>query len=305
LYTSSTGAFFNPSTGKLTLLDDASISGLTVGKGGGAIASNTAVGLSALAANTTGTENIAVGISALQQNTTGSFNNAFGRGSLNKNTTGAQNVGYGRNTLFNNLTGDFNVAVGNSALQTNTTGSNNTASGFQALFSNTTGSNNTASGYQALFNNTTGSGNTDINPMNSAGVYSPLFAITTQNDRFMAGSGGVTNAYVKVAWTVTSDARDKTNIAPVPLGLDFVKQLEPVKYQFRIDRETDDAKGPVRYGFLAQDILAVEGDNSVIIDDEDPDHLKMNDSSLLSVMVNAIKELTARLEALEANNTAV
>jgi len=30
------------------------------------------------------------------------------------------------------------------------------------------------------------------------------------------GSIGVTNAYVQVAWTVVSDARDKTNFGVVP-----------------------------------------------------------------------------------------
>jgi hypothetical protein len=273
---------------KITLANDASINGLTVGKGGGAIASNTAVGLSVLAANTSGNQNTASGAIALQANTTGSLNTANGSSALTANTSGGSNTASGAN-----------------ALGLNTIGINNTASGRSALLANTTGNNNTAVGRSALLNNTTGSGNSAFNPLNSAGVYAPVFNPTTEDDRFCLGSTSVTNAYINISWTIVSDARDKTNIAPVPLGLDFVKQLEPVEYQRVDNREDMNATGPVRYGFLAQDILAVEGDNPVIIDDEDPDHLKMNDSNLLSVMVNAIKELTARLEALEANNTAV
>ena len=41
----------------LTLANDASISGLTVGKGGGAVATNTAVGLTAINASATGDNN--------------------------------------------------------------------------------------------------------------------------------------------------------------------------------------------------------------------------------------------------------
>ena len=244
---------------------DANIHGLTVGLGGGSVGTNTAVGVSALGANTTGTSNTASGVSALQSNTTGIQNTASGK----------------------------------SALYSNTTGSNNTASGQAALYSNTTGTFNTASGVNALQSNTTGSGNSAFNPQNSAGTYAPVFDPTTENNRICMGSTSVTNAYIQVAWTVVSDARDKTNFAPVPHGLDFVNQLQPTAYQFKEDRETDVATGIVRYGFKAQDILALEGDSPVIIDNEDLDKLRFNSDSLIPVLVNAIKELTARLELLE------
>ena len=122
------------------------------------------------------------------------------------------------------------------------------------------------------------------------------------------GHTAVTNAYVQVAWTVVSDARDKMNFAPVPHGLDFVKQLNPVAYQFKIDRDTETPNGNVRYGFKAQDILALEGDNPVIIDNEDEDKLKYNGESLVPVLVKAMQEqqaiiesLTNRIAALEGN----
>ena len=51
----------------------------------------------------------------------------------------------------------------------------------------------------------------------------------------------------------------------VPHGLDFVNQLEPVAFKFKKDRDTEIPTGDVRYGFKAQDILALEGDNPVII----------------------------------------
>ena len=261
---------------------------------------NTASGASALYSNTTGIQNTASGVSALFSNTTGVYNTASGYQALYNNTAGSNNTASGLQALFSNTTGSQNTASGMSALTYNTTGIYNTASGYQALYSSTTGNYNTASGANALYNNTTGSGNTAFNPLNSAGTYAPVFDPSTQNNRICMGSTGVTNAYIQVAWTVVSDARDKTNFAPVPHGLDFVNQLQPTAYQFKEDRETDVATGIVRYGFKAQDILALEGDTPVIIDIEDLDKLKFNSDSLIPVLVNAIKELSAKITALEA-----
>jgi len=260
---------------------------------------NTASGVGALNNNTTGISNTASGLGALQFNTTGNYNTASGQNALNANTTGYSNTASGLGTLQYNTTGYNNTASGQNALYTNTTGSYNTASGWNALLSNTTGNYNTASGAGALNSNTTGSGNSAFNPINSAGTYAPVFNPTVENNRFCMGSTGVTNAYIQVAWTVVSDARDKTNFAPVPHGLEFVNQLKPTAYQFKENRETDIPTGIVRYGFKAQDILALEGDTPVIIDNEDLDKLRFNSDSLIPVLVNAIKELTARLELLE------
>jgi hypothetical protein len=114
------------------------------------------------------------------------------------------------------------------------------------------------------------------------------------------GNNSNTNAYIKISWTTTSDARDKTSFAPVPHGLAFVNSLVPTAYQFRQSRENETPTGPIRYGFKAQDILAAEGPNPVIIDDSDPEHLSYNQDSMIAVLVNAIKELKTELDAVKA-----
>ena len=82
--------------GKLTVANgDASIYGITVGRAGGAISSNTAVGAGALASNTTGNYNTASGLQALYSNTTGSSNTASGVYDLLYNTTGSNNTANG------------------------------------------------------------------------------------------------------------------------------------------------------------------------------------------------------------------
>jgi hypothetical protein len=160
----------------LQVNSDALINGLTVGRGAGSVSTNTAVGASALASNTSGAYNTAVGYQALSVNTTGSinaafgqgalqnnnngYNNAFGVNALNSNTSGYQNSAFGSAALVGNTTGTFNVAIGNSALYSNTTASNNTAVGYQAGYSNTTGATNAFIGQAAGYSNTSGSNNT-------------------------------------------------------------------------------------------------------------------------------------------------
>ena len=269
-------------TGVITATADAVVNGLTVGRGAGNVDSNTASGVNALSSNTTGDFNTVSGVNALRRNTTGAENTASGEQALRDNTTGFQNTASGRG-----------------ALQANTTGAENTAIGRSALISNSTGNLNIAIGRSALQDNSTGSGNTGISPRKSSGTYAPVFNPTTENNRFCMGSTGVTNAYIQVAWTVVSDERDKAEFAPVPHGLDFVNQLKPTAFKYKKSREYEEVHGMVRYGFIAQEVLAIEGDNPVIVDNEDSEKLRMVETSLIPVLVNAINELTARVAILE------
>jgi hypothetical protein len=156
--------------GTITTTADASINGLTVGKGGGNNFQNTVVGSGAVAnGSNTGGLLQAFGYVALAGNTTGVHNDAFGAYALTSNTTGNYNSGIGTAALSGNTTGSSNVAVGKSALQSNTTASNNTAVGYQAGYSNTTGTTLTAFGFNAAYSNTTGANNIAIgaNSLNS------------------------------------------------------------------------------------------------------------------------------------------
>ena len=180
---------------KLDVNGGALIQGLTVGRGAGAVSTNTAVGASALASNTTGFNmtavgiqsaftntsgirgtfvgyqagytnngdyNTAVGWSALYANTSGQLNTAVGDGALQLNTTGSENTSVGQGSLTFNTTGAYNTAIGRSALRSNTTASYNTAVGYQAGYNNTTGASLVAVGNGALYSNTTGSNNVSI-----------------------------------------------------------------------------------------------------------------------------------------------
>jgi hypothetical protein len=186
-------------TNVVNLDKDTLINGVTIGKGNGsANTTNTALGMGALAVNTTGYENTAVGRDAMLANTTGFTNTAVGAASLQANTTGSNstavgfaslqtnstggdntafgtrslqnanasyNTAFGRSTLQYATSGIYNTAVGYTALRGNASGnsgSDNTAVGARALDSNTTGENNSCLGSSALATNTIGSNNTAV-----------------------------------------------------------------------------------------------------------------------------------------------
>jgi hypothetical protein len=153
LLNSSANMTFNGTT--LTLANDASISGLTVGKGGGGATNNTAIGLNALPNTNTGTNNTAVGSTTMAVNTvTGAQNTTVGVISQRNLSSGASNSSLGYASLYTNTTGAQNTAIGDSALYNNTTASNNTAVGYQAGYSNTTGLQDVFIGRQAGYSST-------------------------------------------------------------------------------------------------------------------------------------------------------
>jgi hypothetical protein len=160
--------------------NDVTIYGLTVGRGAGAVATNTAVGASALAANTSGSFNVAVGADAAKNATslsnaavvgmnavgsgvaTGTYITAVGTSAMQNLTSGSYSVGVGTLALRSNTSGSYNTAVGAEALQANLSASNNTAVGYQAGYTNQTGASNSLFGQNAGYTNQTGSSNTII-----------------------------------------------------------------------------------------------------------------------------------------------
>jgi hypothetical protein len=186
-------------TGTLSATLDATIYGLTVGRGAGAVSTNTAVGASALAANTSGANNTSVGYLALTTNIAGANNSAFGLYALRLNT-GSSNSAFGVQSLDAN-TGSFNSAFGQGALQANTTASNNTAVGYQAGYSNIDGAANAYFGYQAGFSSTNGGNNNTAvgvnalrtnsgNSSNTAIGYGAGYSLSSLNNTVIGNNAG-------------------------------------------------------------------------------------------------------------------
>ena len=290
----------------------------TINYGGNGVTTNTAYGYDALTSNTSGAYNVGVGFDALKLSTSGQFSTAVGYSALSSNLIGSTNTAVGALALQKNVAGISNTAIGHGSLAEvigngAISGSYNTAIGSYSQASNVSGERNVSVGVSALNQNNsggynvaignyslescTGSSNLEIRSGNF-----PAFNITNQSNYISLGSSSSTMAYIKIAWTITSDARDKMNFGDVPHGLEFVTKLKPVSYQHKLSREEEVAHGPVRYGFLAQDILELEPDDSVIIDANDPESLRLTESNLFAVLVKAIQELKSELDDYKASH---
>lgn len=146
------------STGTLIKTDDnifasyalAKQIGVAVGLGANSVATNIAVGDTALDSNTSGSNNTAVGYNALTANTDGFQNTAVGSEALDANTSGDYNTAVGYQALTAASTANYNTGIGYRALQAATTGTGNTAVGSDALLLVSTGQDNVAVGYGAL-----------------------------------------------------------------------------------------------------------------------------------------------------------
>ena len=257
----------------------------------GGVSSNTGIGTDTLSANTTGANNVAVGLNALARNTEGIKNSALGSGALINNTTGTQNVAVGFSALTTAVSAVGNTAVGDDSLLV-ATGGQNTAMGINSGREISSGSNNLLLG------------------QNAGRATSPSGSLTTADNRIVLGDNSITNAHIKVDWTVGSDERDKADITNFTHGLDYVNKLRPVNYVWdnRSDykdkiRDGRHKQDIVDLGFLAQEIKKIEADlgidNHAIVDSTNPDSLGMKTSKLIPVLVNAIQELSAEVNSLK------
>jgi trimeric autotransporter adhesin len=144
---------------------------------------------------------------------------------------------------------------------------------------------------------------------------SPSGSITTQSNRLCMGNNNITNAYIKVAWTVTSDKRDKTDIKPLTMGLNFVNELEPVTYKWDMRSDYKDGKPDgthkkenLQGGLLAQDVEELERaygykveDGTSILTDKNPDgNYGLTYSKFIPVLINAVQELSTQVDELKS-----
>ena len=104
---------------------------MIVGRGNGAVNTNTALGVSVLGGNSGGSQNTGVGYQSLLTNVSGFANTAIGYQALRANN-GEGNTAVGRSSLLGNLAGDKNVAIGANTLEQATAGDANVCIGYYA-----------------------------------------------------------------------------------------------------------------------------------------------------------------------------
>lgn len=279
-------------------------------------AGNVAIGSRAGKVISTGGTNTVVGTSAGIKITTGQGNTAIGYRSLEENITGSNNLAIG-NTVGAQITGSSNTVVNSSALLT--TGSKNISVGFGSVaFSASTGSNNTLLGSDQLsgaVDTLNGSNNTVLGFEAAPSTNSVSNEITLGNSSVTALRCQVTSI------SSLSDQRDKKDIADLGFGLDFVKELRPVEFTWNtripetITRpdgsvvefsEADVKRDVPDIGFIAQDLMALEDEHQAhdqlqLTYRSNPDRLEATQGRLIPILVKAIQELSAEVEALKAS----
>ena len=279
--------------------------------------SNTAIGAEAMRNNTTGIQNTAIASYALFSNTTSGNNTAVGSVALYANT-GSDNSAIGAEAMRNSTTGIQNTAVGSYGLFSNTTGSYNTAIGSIALYNNVTGSNNTAIGIEAGRFTSSGANNQSSNTSIYIGNYTRSSANGSDNEvvigyqsrgqgsnSIMLGNSSITNLYCyDTSISSPSDKRDKKDIEPLEIGLEFLKKIEPVAFTWNM---RDGGKKDVRdLGFIAQQVkpaqdMERQGQNlSLVHYQSGEDRYFMQYSNLIPVLVKAVKEQQVQIDKLNS-----
>jgi hypothetical protein len=119
--------------------------------------------------------------------------------------------------------------------------------------------------------------------------------ITTQSNYIIMGNDDHTCALIQPSWTVTSDVRDKCIFGTVPHGRGFLSNVNTIMYSFKNRRTGELKENKKRYGFSAQEILQLEGDDPVLVGVDNPDKLGLTTDYLIPILVNAVKELDNEL----------
>jgi hypothetical protein len=292
----------------------------------------------ALGYNTTGNNNVAIGMQALLNSTTASNNTAVGYYAGRSNTTGESNVAFGTQALKSNTTASNNTAVGYQAMYSNTTSSNNTAFGHQALYSNvSTSTNNTMLGISAGYYLTSGGNNTFLGMFAGglSGVNQTATGCTGSvfigygasssngtasfeiviggdyavgkgaNTFFTAATSGAYQGNNSSSWSTTSDQRLKKNIVDNNDGLNKITSIRVRNFEYRLPEEINELskdqaiqKQGVQLGVIAQELQQILPE---CVKTESTGVMTVDTDNLTWYLVNAVKELTARIKQLEGN----
>ena len=261
-----------------------------VGKGNSSLTTNTVMGVTAGNAITTGDLATLIGYNAGKAITTGFSNTAIGAYTLETGTTGVLNSTAVGATALQGSNAEGNTGIGYAAGGSISTGAKNTMIGAETAPSLTTGSNNTCLGFGAA--------------PTSASV----------SNTITLGNASIATLRCQVtSITALSDERDKKNIEPLTVGLDFVNTLKPVTFDWNMRPTTDKNGNEVAgakidvpdAGFIAQDFVTAEdavglADHLQLTYRDNPDALEITQGRLIPILVKAIQDLSAKVASLES-----
>ena len=282
---------------------------------------------------------LAIGYAALGNSAaTNGYNTAVGHHAGEGNYNGTENVYVGYYAGEDAQIAVGNTLVGFKAGRFMDKDGRNTALGWQALGSQDhpyTGPGeeqtfNVAVGYSAGSSLTTGRRNVFVGANTQLATQTDTDCIvlgdsvtSTGTGNFTFGSGSSDSNIANGATTITapSDERYKEDITDSTAGLSFIKDLRPVTFKWKKEKdipttqvayvegsETRVMNDKTNHGFIAQEVKAVIDSHPEIKDgfdmwteDEADGRQRIGPSALIPVLVKAIQELEARVNELENN----
>jgi hypothetical protein len=277
-----------------------------IGFGAKADTSSISVGYNAMASAIAGSSyNVAVGYQAGYDLDGGDYCTFVGYEAGYNGGSASYNNGFGRNALYALTSGAANNGFGNSALGGVTSGGSNTSLGHITGFRVTTGDNNTFLGSLAGYSQDGSSTNALTTGSNVTCLGSQAIPSgATATNEITLGDNDITSLRCNVQ-TISSlsDERDKTAIADIPYGLDFINDMRPV--QFTWNRRDGSLGAKPDIGFIAQELHDVELDHSSssrtrLVSWANPEKLEADYVRSYPILVKAVQELSAKCDALEA-----
>jgi len=302
-------------------LTDVTVDKASVGSGGGNFYNSilidpstdgSAPNLNAVTGNAN--NNYGIGKDTFSALTSGTANTAIGEGAGKALTTGYSNVILGGDAGDAINTGAENVTVGVLSGSGISSGSNNVMIGRNSGNDLVTGSNNICIGSGSDVAAGDQSNGIALGPVDAAG------SDFTFGNRSL---GTVSNDFDSDAnFSHSSDERLKKNIQSSTIGLNFIKELRPITYQWKPNNEIPtDMTGysetnykntdKVIHGFIAQEVKAAidkHGDENFSgwqIDKVDNKTQRIKKEMFIMPIVKAIQELSAKIDTLETENTAL
>jgi hypothetical protein len=314
-YNNCIGAYsgYSITSGDYNIAIGSSMYGITTGYG------NIAIGSSALNGTSNVSNNVAIGINALiyvrsSSNTAVGYNAGSSIGSDLTTSSGVTYIGNGAGAVS---MGSGNTAVGDRSLNQGSSSSYNTSIGRLSLYE-CDGSYNigiganagrmTGTGGAAL---TTGTNNILIGqyarPSVATGTYQIVIGDSLagkgNNTAFIGGTGGAYNGKNTTTWVTTCDKRIKKNITDNSEGLNKIKSIRVRNFEYKKLSEIEEIakssfvnKEGIQLGVIAQEFKEILPD---CVNENESGILSVNTDPLVWYLINAVKELTERLEKLE------
>ena len=166
---------------------------------------------------------------------------------------------------------------------------------------------------------TTGSNNLLLGRL--AGRSGSPETVTTASNRIVLGDDAIDSFKSYQPLTVSSDARDKTDVESLNMGLNFINQLNPVTYRWdkrssysedlSVTPDGTHKKPQLISGLLAQDVeeierefgYKIENKTNLVTQKGEDGQYSLTHEKFIPILINAVKELSTTVEQLKTEIT--